>query len=75
MVHVHVHPTESAAVINCFNLEDKPVTRRLEFAPSRFGLDHSKQYKVTGASVSRDAELYLLNVAIPAYGHCLVELM
>jgi hypothetical protein len=74
MVHVHVHPTESAAVINCFNLESQPATRRMEFAPSRFGLDGTKEYKVIGAAASRHGEVYLMEVDVPAFGHSLVEL-
>jgi hypothetical protein len=74
MVHVHVHPTESAAVINCFNLESQPATRRMEFAPSRFGLDRTREYKALGATATRHGELYLLDVVVPPYGHSLVEL-
>jgi len=74
MVHVHVHPTESAAVINCFNLESEPAKRHMEFAPSRFGLDRTKEYKAIGAAGSRQGELYLLDVVVPAYGHSLLEL-
>jgi len=74
MLHVHVHPTESAAVINCFNLGNQPATRRIEFVPSRFGLDRTKEYKAIGAAASRHGELYLMEVAVPAYGHSLVEL-
>lgn len=73
MVHVHVHPRQSAAVINCFNLEDHPVTRRVEFTPSRFGLDSTKVYEAIGAPTSRSGDVYLMNVAIPAYGQTLVE--
>ena len=59
--HVHRHPDEPRAVINCFNLEDHPVTRPLEFAPARFGLSPARRY-----SVPRE-------VTIPAYGHVLIE--
>jgi hypothetical protein len=59
--HVHRHPTESRAVINCFNLEDRPVTRALAFDPARFGLDPARRYEVPR------------EVTIPAYGHVLVE--
>jgi hypothetical protein len=74
MLHMHVHPTESAAVINCFNLENKPVIQHIEFAPSRFGLDGAKEYRVIGATASHHGERYLLDVVVPAYGHSLVEL-
>ncbi len=74
MVHVHVHPTESAAVINCFNLENQPATRHIEFTPRQIGLDGSRAYKAIGATVSRQGETYVLEVAVPALGHALVEL-
>jgi hypothetical protein len=74
MLHVHVHPTESAAVINCFNLESKPASQHIEFAPSRFGLDGAKEYRAIGATASHHGERYLLDVVVPAYGHSLVEL-
>jgi uncharacterized protein YciI len=58
--HVHRHPSESRAVINCFNLEDRAVMRGLEFEPARFGLKEGKY----------DAPR---QVTIPAQGHVLVE--
>ena len=73
-VHVHVHPTKSAAVMNVFNLESQPETRHIEFAPSQIGLDGSREYKVVGATQSRRGDRYLLEVAVPALGHALVEL-
>jgi hypothetical protein len=72
--HVHVHPTEPAAVINCFNLEDHDVTRRLEFDPRRYGLDAQASYETAGASLHRTGGRYIIEVAVPAYGHSLVEL-
>jgi len=74
MVHVHVHPTESAAVINVFNLESQLATRHIEFTPSQIGLDGAREYKTTGATARRRGELYALDVAVPALGHSLVEL-
>ena len=74
MVHVHVHPSEPAAVINCFNLENQPATRRIEFTPAQIGLDGAREYKAMGATASRQGETYVLEVAVPALGHALVEL-
>ncbi len=31
----HGHPVESSAVINCFNLDDRAVTRYLDLDPGR----------------------------------------
>jgi hypothetical protein len=73
-VHVHVHPSQPAAVMNVFNLESQPATQHIEFAPSKIGLDASKEYQVIGATASRRGDLYLLDVAVPALGHSLVEL-
>lgn len=61
LTHVHRHPVQPAAVINCFNLEDQPVTRAIAFDPARFGLDPARRYAVPR------------QVAIPAYGHELIE--
>jgi hypothetical protein len=74
MAHVHVHPSQPAAVINCFNLESQPATRHLEFAPAQIGLDGSREYKAFGATATRKGDLYLLDVMVPALGHSLVEL-
>jgi hypothetical protein len=73
-VHVHVHPSRPAAVINVFNLENQPATRHIEFAPAQIGLEGSKEYQVVGATASRRGDLYVLDVAVPALGHSLVEL-
>ncbi len=72
--HVHVHPEEPGAVINCFNLEEGAVSRTIEFDPKRFGLDADKTYQVQGATVKRDQSRYVMTVRIPGYGHTLVEL-
>ena len=74
MIHLHRHPAASAAVINCFNLEEQAVERSIEFEPARFGLDPAKEYRVTGASSRRDPDRYTLEASIPARGHVLVEI-
>lgn len=73
-VHVHVHPTESTAVMNVFNLESQPETRRIEFTPAEIGLEGSREYKVVGAKSIHRGDSYRLEVAVPALGHALVEL-
>ena len=72
--HVHIHPTEPAAVINVFNLEDQPATRHLEFEPAQIGLSGSREYKATGGAFVRHGDAYVLDVPVRAYGHTLVEL-
>lgn len=59
--HLHRHPTESSAVINCFNLDDRPVTRHLDLDPTRFGLNPNRRYT------------YPKEVQVAPYGHTLVE--
>jgi hypothetical protein len=73
-VHIHIHPTEQAAVVNCFNLEDRTVTRRIAFEPGKFGLDAGASYEVKGAPAHKDGNRYSIDVEILAYGHVLLEL-
>lgn len=74
MVHVHVHPSEPAAVMSVFNLESHPVQRHIEFNLPQIGLNKSRQYAASGAELTRRGELYVLEVSVPALGHALVEL-
>jgi hypothetical protein len=74
MTHVHVHRTESAAVVNCFNLEDHPLSRSVELDLGMLGLDTKGQYDVKGAPARRDGARLIADVAIPGYGHTLLEL-
>ena len=74
MVHVHVHPTEAAAVINCFNLEDHAVNRRVEVHPGKLGLEATGPYQFKGAVARRAGDQYILNVAVAGYGHSLIEM-
>jgi hypothetical protein len=74
MTHAHVHPSEPAAVINCFNLEDHPAKRSVEFAPDRVGLGAGRSYKVTGGTVRASGNTMMIDVEIPSYGHTLLEL-
>ena len=73
-VHVHVHPSEPAAVVNCFNLEDHPVRRTLELDPAKFGLDASREYVIKGASARREEGRYIVDVLIPSLGQVLLEM-
>jgi hypothetical protein len=73
VTHVHVHPDKTGAVINCFNLEDHPVERVVLFQLSRYGLSNkaARTFSVPGFAASGDS--YAGKVAIPAFGHALVE--
>jgi hypothetical protein len=72
-VHVHTHPTDQAAVINCFNLEDAPVEREVELLPERVGLDPRRSYKVEGVPARGQGPSYILSFKVPARGHQLAE--
>jgi hypothetical protein len=75
MVHVHVHPTESAAVINCFNLKDEPVRRTVALDLGKCGMDANHNYKIKGTDARRDANRYIFDVVIPSRGHVLLEMV
>jgi hypothetical protein len=74
LAHVHVHPAQSAAVVNCFNLEDLPRQRELEFVPERYGLHPKRSYKVQGVPARAAQEGYTLMFTVPALGHQLAEI-
>lgn len=73
LTHVHRHPTDQAAVINCFNLEEKSASREVRFEPVNFGLDAKLPYKVVGGNSKGAAGDYRIEVAIAGYGHTLIE--
>jgi hypothetical protein len=74
-IHVHRHPSHSAAVINCFNLDDHSAARRIELEPARFGLDPKKEYDIKGAPSRRVGDRYIIDLVIPSYGHVLLEVV
>ena len=73
--HLHRHPSQSAAVINCFNLDDHSAARQIEFEPARFGLDPKKEYDIKGAPARRVGDRYIIDLVIPSYGHVLLEVV
>jgi hypothetical protein len=73
--HVHRHPAEPRAVVNCFNLTRDAVRRSFTFAPARYGLDPSRRYRVTGGSQRPGAGGdFDVEVATAPWGHTLVEI-
>ena len=74
MVHVHTHASERGAVINVFNLEDKPAQRKIEFAPAEIGLNAARDFTAKGGALTLRGGHYILEVSVPALGHTLVEL-
>jgi hypothetical protein len=75
MTHLHVHPTNSAAVINCFNLENHQVDRVLQFTPQQFGLDPTRHYHFNGLPAPASANPYTLPLSLPPQSHHLIEIV
>jgi len=73
LTHVHVDRGRSGAVLNCFNLDDRPVEREIAFDPAAFGLDAGRAYAFTGGAFARSGGTYAGRVGIPGQGHTLVE--
>lgn len=72
--HVHCHRDGKSAVINCFNLEDRPVTRKIRFDPAEFGLSPSQTWRFSDAALEKLGSAYVGEVNLAAHGHTLVEL-
>jgi len=72
--HVHMHPSEPAAVINAFNLDTHAVQREAEFIPEKCGLDGKRLFHIEGAESRRTRQGYVLTLNIPALSHRLVEI-
>ena len=73
MTHVHKHPTDNTAVINCFNVDNPAPAAQFDFEPAKFGLQAGVNYKFTNAEATKNGEIYMVNVNIPANAHTLVE--
>jgi hypothetical protein len=73
-VHVHVHPSDPAAVINAFNLDSRPAKKQIEFIPGKYGLEWKRRFHIVGARSRRTQEGYALFFDIPALGHQLAEI-
>ena len=72
--HLHRHPSQSSAVLNCFNLSAQPVRRSVRLEPALYGLIDHHEYQVTGAAAQhRVASAYEIEVAVKPWGHTLVE--
>ena len=40
-------------MVNCFNLDERPVEREIRFEPARLGLSPDKTYQFSGATFQR----------------------
>lgn len=74
VTHVHAARDRASAVINCFNLDDDPVTRRLTVRPGEVGLDETASFVFQGAVMEWIDGAYTGTVTIPARGHVLLTL-
>jgi len=72
--HVHRHPDQNSAVINCFNINEA-VNKEIAFDPAAFGLDAARAYKFTGAEATLSGGTYRLKLALLAHGHSLIEVV
>ena len=72
--HVHRHPDQSTAVVNCFNLDREPRSREVRFDPASVGLDPNREYRAIGQLLSRSGRAYLFTVDLPPLGHRLIEI-
>jgi hypothetical protein len=75
MTHLHVHPTKPAAIVNCFNLENRQVDRVLEFVPRKFGLDPTRSYRFNGLAAPTSTGAYTVAVSLPPQSHRLIEII
>jgi hypothetical protein len=75
MTHLHVHPTKSAAIVNCFNLEDRQLDRVIEFIPQKFNLDPTRSYLFNGLAAPTSPGAYAVPVSLPAQSHRLIEII
>ena len=74
ITHVHADPGGTAAVINCFNLEDHAVRRAVEYDVAQVGLDPAGSYHTSGGSARAAGNHHTVDVDLPAYGHTLLEI-
>ncbi len=72
-VHVHVHPSAQAAVVNCFNLNEHSMRREIEFVAENFGLDRNRSYRVRGLPSRKSERGLVLEFDLPALGHQIAE--
>jgi hypothetical protein len=73
-VHVHTLPDLKEAVINAFNLDEKPVQKQLKFRLAEIGLP-SAPVQIEGASFQQQDDEITLDLTIPARGHQLYKIL
>jgi hypothetical protein len=73
-IHVHVDRKKTGAVLNIFNLTDKPASPEIKFDPTLYGLDPAKTYKFNGTTFPKTGNVYAEVIPpIGPYAHQLIE--
>jgi hypothetical protein len=72
-VHVHTLPDVGQAVINCFNLGEQPVQKKIQFRLKEIGLP-SAPMKIEDATFEQKDDEITLEVTIPARGQVMYKI-
>ncbi len=72
--HLHVHPTEPAAVVNVFNLTDGPAHREVRLDPRAVGLGSPDGLAVDGCRFRRDGADLVLRFDLPPLSPALARI-
>ena len=72
--HVHTLPHKEQAVLNTFNLTDKPVSRNVTFDLEEIGLRSAQMVTVEGATWETEGSKVILRMDIPAMSPMLVKI-
>jgi hypothetical protein len=71
-IHCHTLPDLGQCVINCFNIEEKPMQKEVRFRPNEIGLPAGR-VQIEGAPFKQDGEEVVVDLGIPARGHLLLK--
>ena len=74
LIHVHTLPQRGEAVLNAFNLTDRPVSRTVIFKLEEVGLDPELEVAIEGAEWERRGSEIRFGLEIPAMSPILVRL-
>lgn len=72
--HLHIHPTDRAAVLNVYNLTDKPQKREVRIDTVKAGLGAPDELKVTGSQSTVEGPNLVLTFNLPPESPALAEL-
>ncbi|MBC7327049.1 hypothetical protein H5T87_02910 [bacterium] len=71
---VHIHSLKNrGAVINVFNLQDKPARKHISFKLDEIGLESNAEYEVKGVEWQRQGGEINLYLDLPPFGTALIE--